>query len=208
MTGIEPLENRIAPATLLTDYRTLIYLNADGELVNVKFSSPVFSAADAQTRANAVFDFDTGGVTVASAFTNIDGPQQLQLLDLTALKDVNPNPAEGVSITISTTKMDGRTAGTSFADVGFLKAVNPAKNMALALGAVSIQGDLGRIEAGNANTAVAIKSLTVQSMERARPRDAGCRGLAGEPDHRRYRCAGDWNEQGFWRLQARRSQRQ
>jgi len=164
VTGIEPLENRIAPATLLTDYRTLIYLNADGELVNVKFSSPVFSAADAQTRANAVFDFDTGGVTVASAFTNIDGPQQLQLLDLTALKDVNPNPAEGVSITISTTKMDGRTAGTSFADVGFLKAVNPAKSMALALGAVSIQGDLGRIEAGNANTAVAIKSLTVQSM--------------------------------------------
>src|SRR5438309_525212 len=54
--SIEPLEARIAPATLLNP-TTVTYQDADGDDVTVKFSKPVLVAGDFA----AVFHFDSAG---------------------------------------------------------------------------------------------------------------------------------------------------
>jgi hypothetical protein len=137
---LEELEPRLCLATLV-DPHTVTYQDADGHLATVSVSTAVF---DAQT-INQVFTFDQGSVDGDNS-----SPQQLQKLDLSAL---GPALAGGASVTI--------TAGANLTKVGHLKATN------IDLTAVTIYGDLGRIDAGDANTATpGLLLLNVQSIGR------------------------------------------
>lgn len=135
---IEQLEGRLAPATLVSA-STVSFKEADGDTVTVKLSQNLLTAAN----ANTAFSFDTGpgGVNGSNAT-----PQQLQEIDLAAL-----TPATGTHLGLTITVAKSAT-GNGLTDIGFIDAGSES------LGAVSIAGDLGRINAGS------IQSLTVQSM--------------------------------------------
>lgn len=151
MNSIEPLEARIAPASIanltLLNPSTALYHDADGDDVTVKFSKPVLVDGD----LGAVFRFNV-----------LAAQQQLQTLDLTAITD--KTLLSGVSITF-TAKVDHVAGGNGLADVGFINATG------LDLGKVTVDGDLGRIVAGTNNaTKAALARLTVDSL--------GARGVA------------------------------
>lgn len=145
---LEPLEGRIAPATLLNG-STLIFNDIDGDLVTVKFSKAVFdpkSPTLATDLAN-VFQFAPGA----------NGTQQLQLIDLTSAPVVGgKNTAMDTAITITAAKSNGN--GNDLTNVGAIKATG------LALGAVTIDGDLGQIDAGTNSRAIAVASLSARSL--------------------------------------------
>lgn len=136
----EPLEARIAPATLINP-TTVTFHDLDRDDVTVKFSKPVLGSA---ATANAVLKFNAGTIDADPAN---DTPQQLQLIDLTALP---ADVAAGLGITV-TAKRNATRGGDGFGDVGFINANGI---------------DLGRIVAGlpDATDTSAVKSLTVQSM--------------------------------------------
>ena len=140
---IEPLEYRIAPATLVNP-TTITYQDADGDDVVVKFSKPIL----ATDNPNTVFTFDVGGFSGSN-----QDPQQLQQINLNGL--LNPAEAAGVSITV-TAKRNPTRGGDGFAAVGYIQAIN------LPLGKVVIDGDLGAIEAGVGTNG--LQSLTVASL--------------------------------------------
>ncbi len=161
-SSFEPLEGRIAPAVLL-NASTVQYKDAQGDLVTVAFSKALFNPGSGlDATLDRVFKFDTGN---ARASGNTDIAQTLQTLDLTGvttvLLDQLNSPANGVSVTISAEVFNN--LGDGLADVGYLKASQSALN-GLVLGKVSIEGDLGRIDAGTAQKAVALKSLIVNSL--------------------------------------------
>src|SRR4051794_10302794 len=126
---LEALESRIAPATLVNP-TTLTYHDSDGDLVTVKLSKPLLTSL---ATANTVFHFDAG-VVVASGAPDVT-PQQLQTIDFTGQTAF---AGGGVTVT-SALGADG----DGFASVGAIKAPS------LKLGAVSIDGDLGAIQAGD-----------------------------------------------------------
>lgn len=144
-TMLEALESRIAPATLVNP-TTLTYHDSDGDLVTVKLSKPLLTSL---ATANTVFHFDTG-VVVASGMPDAT-PQQLQTIDFTGQTAF---AGGGVTVTAAL-----GAAGDGFASVGAIKAPS------LKLGAVSIDGDLGAIQAGD-GSGVALKSLTALTMGR------------------------------------------
>src|SRR6478672_6266583 len=75
--AIEPLEGRIAPATLLSP-RMLTYIDPEGDRVTLTFSSDLF-ALDSPTLANdlkSVFVFDQGNAHAGAANGTDDVPQQ------------------------------------------------------------------------------------------------------------------------------------
>jgi hypothetical protein len=154
VSSLEPLEGRIAPATLISA-TTLSYQDLDGDTVTVKFSKPIFdlsSPGTGNTQANAIFSF-TGGNGVDGNNTT---PQSLNLIDLTKapLKSA-ANVAAGISFTITAKSASG---SASTVDIGKVKADG------LALGAVRIDGALTEIDCGSNSVAVGLKSLTVQSL--------------------------------------------
>jgi hypothetical protein len=135
--NIEPLESRVAPATLVNP-TTVTYTDIDGDLVTVKVSKGALTEAD--------FTFN-------NAF-NTAGAQVLQLLDL---HNSGPLSKANVSITAKRTAAggDGRV------NVGFIDASGTD------LGTVIVAGDLGRIEAGDPNTSTTgLRKLSVTSMGR------------------------------------------
>src|SRR5581483_11634794 len=71
---LEPLESRIAPATLVNP-TTITFQDHDGDLVTVKSSKAIFSS---EATADLILHFDTGTVS-----GNNSVKQQLQLVDLT-----------------------------------------------------------------------------------------------------------------------------
>jgi hypothetical protein len=157
--GIEPLEGRIAPATLV-DASTITYKDLGGDIITIHFSKPLFtlkSTADETITFNKlddIFKFSDG--TFAS-----DVEQDLRLFDLTKVRlegTTKPfNPANGISFTIdANTPSDG--TGDGKVKVGGIHAVN------LGLGDVSIDGDLGQIDVGTPSSKFALKSLTVDSL--------------------------------------------
>ena len=158
-SSIEGLEGRIAPASLI-DLRTVLYQDFDGDMVTVKFSKNIFQDTNAigQSKANEVFKFATGSVS-----QDTTALQQLQLIDFTKFDSLfgTGSIANGVSITISAVQAGG---GNGLADVGAIKALN------VSLGAVTIDGDLGQIDAGRAAFKTGVASLTVASL--------GTRGIA------------------------------
>lgn len=135
-SSIEPLESRIAPATLVSPTQ-ITYLDKSGDIATVTISKPLFTAAN----VNKLFTFDTGTVNGDNS-----AQQQLELFNLTPLGSA----AAGLGITI---------AATGAVNVGYINASG------INLGVVSVGGDLGRIHAGKATPAVpAIQSLTVGSL--------------------------------------------
>lgn len=138
---IEPLEPRIAPATLLfVDAKTATYTDKDGDLVTVKFSKGILSANN------------VASVLVTS---EVDATHdELYRIDLTVSSLATS--AAGTKITVSVVP---QPPADGFANVGYINATG------LDLGAVTIRGDLGAIDAGDAKTKTpGLKSLTVQSF--------------------------------------------
>lgn len=139
--SFEPLEVRIAPATLaFVNPTTATYTDVDGDLVTVKFSKGILSEAN------------VASVLVTSPIDPTH--DQLQRIDLTV--GGLAKPAAGTTITVTVAQAE---EGDSFAHVGYINATG------LDLGAVTIRGDLGAIDAGDATTKTpGLKSLTVQSF--------------------------------------------
>lgn len=137
---LQELERRDAPATLIGANK-VTYLDVDGDNVTVVLSKPVLTGANVAT----VFTFDTPFATV--------GPQQLQEINLTSIEG-----AAGTTIT-TVAKRNAVTGGDGFAALGEIDGTG------IDLGAVKVDGDLGRIVAGDAMTATSgLKGLTVHSM--------------------------------------------
>jgi hypothetical protein len=157
--GIEPLEGRIAPATLV-DASTITYKDLGGDIITIHFSKPLFELKNTIdetitfNKLDDIFKFSDG--TFAS-----DVEQDLRLMDLTKVKLVgttNPsNPANGISFTIDANTPSGGT-GDGKVKVGGINAIN------LALRDITIDGDLGQIDVGKTSSKQAIKSLTVDSL--------------------------------------------
>ena len=164
--GIEPLEGRIAPA-ILVNAHMLTYHDADGDLVTVNFSKDIFDfdAVTLPAALDAVFKFSAGKAHKGAANATDDVPQQLQLIDLgkAPLKIVHGNlksRVAGVSVTITSAvdPASGMPPGDGFAAIGAIKAGNNA------LGSVTIDGDLGQIDAGVGSAKTGIEQLTIQSI--------------------------------------------
>lgn len=141
---LEVLEDRYAPATLLNPTK-LTYQDADGDKVTVTFSKAILTSGN----VDAIFTFDTG--PIAGTGTK----QQLQRIDLTGVAS-----AAGTTLTTSAVRSPVN-GGDGFAHVGEIEATG------LDLGAVGIDGDLGRILAGDLTpTTAGLKGLTVLSLGR------------------------------------------
>lgn len=145
---LEPLESRIAPATLISPH-IVTYTDSDGDHVTIKSSAAIFVNASV---ANTILTFNTGTVLGTADSTH----QQLEEINLSF-----PGVAKLVSndnITVSVVKAG---AGDGFANVGFINSNAP-------LGHVSVQGDLGRISAGvfsvTGNHSVGLAGLTVHTF--------------------------------------------
>jgi len=174
MPTLEPLEGRIAPATLISP-TTVMFSDIDGDIVTVKFNKPLFDLATDVSRlasANAVLKFSAGMVdTVSKTFTPSNPGQQLQLIDLLAARSVNNvNVATGTTITVSVVK---GASGDGFTNVGYIHAFEAAGTNSAArgvnLGAVTIAGDLGQIDAGTLSAPAGLASLKVKSLGVADP---------------------------------------
>ncbi len=135
---IEALEARIAPAAVYVNSTTAKYTDLDGDHVLVKFSKPILQSQS----------------TVDTAFKTAAGSlgDQLQGIDLSAL--LLPRTDDGLNITITAAPFAG--VGDGHASVGYINA-GP-----LALGAVTVPGDLTQIISGD--TVHALKTLTVGSL--------------------------------------------
>lgn len=137
LNGYSPLES-----AQMVNASTVTYLDSDGDKVTVKFSKPVLTAGN----VNDVFTFDTGSVGGSNAW------QQLRLLDLRSLGTT------GLGVTITVVK---GTQGDGLVHVGAIDSTG------FDLGAVVIPGDLGQIEAGDAElTTSGLASLSVRSLGR------------------------------------------
>ena len=133
---LEALEDRRAPAVLVNT-TTLTYTDRDGDLVTVRTSRGEF--------VNGVDDF-----TFAPAGVG----EQLQVINLSNDGDLF------VGAALSVTAVRGPGGGDGFANVGYINASG------IDLGAVRVDGDLGRIDAGDVSPATGVTSLTVQSLGR------------------------------------------
>lgn len=144
--AIEPLEARIAPATLVNP-TTVTFQDKNGDAVTVTISKPLFTAASVAK----VFTFDSAFSTGSAGGVN-STPQQLELLDIAHLGQA----AKGMNISITAQPVSG---SPGVVNVGFINASN------IDLGNVTVGGDLGRISAGSvAVSGPGLKSLTVESL--------------------------------------------
>jgi hypothetical protein len=141
---IEILESRLAPAAILPGGRTLKYVDLDGDQVALTISAGSLAESD--------FLFDTAFGTA--------GPQELQTIDF-AGDAAKFGTKIKVVATPSDYDNDGDVEGDGFVNIGQLLAGG------IDLGAVQIDGDLGRIIAGDTvSTTDGLKELTVNSLGR------------------------------------------
>jgi hypothetical protein len=139
--AVQPLEAREVPATLVSP-TTLTYQDADGDAVKVVFSKKILT----QANVNSVFAFSAGSVDGDNA-----AAQQLTSINL-----VDVAGAARTGVTVTATAANG---GDGFANVGQVVATG------LDLGAVKVDGDLGRFKAGSQTPGVnAVASVTAQSI--------------------------------------------
>lgn len=138
-------EARVLHATLVNP-TTLTYQDIDGHDVAVTLSNPILTIGT----MNAIFAFNTGNVN-----GNNNVPRQLRSIKLSGLA-----AADGTTITTVATRNPVK-GGDGFAALG------PINASGRDLGAVTIDGDLGRILAGDATTATdGVADMTVHSMGR------------------------------------------
>ncbi len=141
----EALEARILPATLV-GANSVSYQDADGDTVTVTFSKSFLTPAN----VNSVFTFEGQTVNGSNA-----APTFLRSINLTGIA--------AAALTTITTSANRNNAlgGDGYASLGQINATG------LDLGKVTIDGDLAKIDAGDANTTTAaIASLSVNSMGR------------------------------------------
>jgi hypothetical protein len=125
----------------LVNATTVTYDDIDGDHVTVRLSKPLLTAGN----VNTVFTFNTGAVN-----DGVLARQQLQLIDLTDLA------AAGVSVTVTVV----RGGGDRLANVGAILADED-------LGTITLPGDLGQIEAGDATVATrGLAALNVRTLGR------------------------------------------
>ncbi len=136
MNPIEPLESRIAPAAVFK------FVDVDGDAVTITTSK------------------GTNGDLAAIVTVADEGiGKELRKIDFS----LNATVFAGTNVIIT----GKRTAagGDGLVNVGYIDASTDAGGTALDLGTVTIRGDLGQIDAGDASTGTpAVKSLSVQSM--------------------------------------------
>ena len=162
ISSLESLEGRIAPAALINP-TTLVYKDFDGDIVTVKFSKALFTSANAalnEANANTVFKLTNAGGTATSvtvgAFNPASAPEQLRLIDVNAVPLASGKSlALGAGITVTAAKA---ATGDGFVDIGYIKSTG------IALGAVSVSGDLGQIDAGGGTSATGLASLKVKTL--------------------------------------------
>jgi len=131
---IEPLEDRIAPASVtLTNFgKTATYTDATGDTVQVTTSKGSFLANQ--------FNFDSSG-------------------NLTELNIANVSTLTGANIVFTVFPVvSPGTSSSSTVNIGYIDAIGDS------LGSVTIPGDLGRIDVGGGVFALALGKLTVNSL--------------------------------------------
>src|SRR3954467_10479861 len=142
---LEPLESRHAPARLIGP-TALTYQDKDGDTVTVAFSRPVLAAF----APGAIFTFDSGPGAINGS-TAVQ--EQLQRIDLTG----TPAAATGTAITVTAVRGPAN-GGDGFAAVGEIVATG------IDVGVVKVDGDLGRIRAGDGTlTTPGLRALSTQS---------------------------------------------
>jgi hypothetical protein len=145
---VDQLESRYAPARLLGPTQ-LVYQDKDGDTVTVTFTKPVLNFGN----PNTIFTFDSG---VGAVNGSTAAREQLRRIDLTSI----PVASIGVGITVNAIRSP-INGGDGFAAVGEVIATD------IDLGAVKIDGDLGRILAGDGLTSTrGLAALTAGSMGR------------------------------------------
>ncbi|MEA3188220.1 MAG: hypothetical protein QOD99_2050, partial [Chthoniobacter sp.] len=174
---IELLEDRIAPATLLSP-TTVTYTDKDGDAVLIKSSKPIFISASI---ADSILRFDTGSVNGSNATS-----QQLQTIDLTFSAFGNTTGAQLRAIASDTNLMVKTLprlgVGNGQVDVGYIKAaLIDSDNLEffdnVDLGTVNIGGDLGRIDVGDSISDLALMTLTARSLGKTTTQDPFDNGL-------------------------------
>ncbi len=146
LSFIEPLEDRIAPAGLITSFRSnsIKYTDVDGDLVTVSFSKSFISSGN----INNIFTLQAGGSGAILESINLTAST---LGSLTVLHKL-----AGMNISITAKKAPGGT-GDGLVNVGLIDAEN------LSLGSVKVGGDIEAISAGSASKN-AVSSLTLDNF--------------------------------------------
>jgi hypothetical protein len=140
--ALEPLENRIAPATFVNG-NLVTYIDAIGDHVSVTSSLPIFT----KTNFTSVLTFVPGASM----------GEQLQLINLTSSSIVGSVFGDSIGVIITKAAAHGGSA-----NVGEITSGH-------ALGHITVQGDLGAINAGvldnsELSTYYGLLSLNVHSM--------------------------------------------
>src|SRR5436190_6870441 len=138
--GVQTLEVRRLPAQMISPTE-LHYQDQDGDDVVVKFSASILNAGN----VNSIFKFSSGAGAVNG---NTNTKEQLQRIDLQGIAT-----AAGTDIKVTATR-NAAHGGDGMAATGEIVATG------VSLGAVNLDGDLGRILSDS------IKSLTTQSIGR------------------------------------------
>jgi hypothetical protein len=135
-TSIEPLESRIAPAAIFK------FTDVDGDAVTI--------ATSKGTNAD---------LAVVVTVQDVGLGKELQRIDFS----LNAAVFAGTNLIITAKRTSA--GGDGLVNVGFIDASTLGGGTALDVGSITVRGDLGRIEAGDASTGTtAVKGLSVQSM--------------------------------------------
>ncbi|MEY5010790.1 MAG: hypothetical protein RLZZ253_1929 [Verrucomicrobiota bacterium] len=141
LSGPESLESRIAPAGVFVNSKTVRYTDVDGDTVTLSSSVALF-----------IKNGDTDNLDDFLTFT--DG--KLSRLDLTSVGG-KPSAAGAVISIVATPGSNG--LGDGLVNVGYIEASG------VDLKGVIVDGDLGQIDAGDANFATpGLGSLTASSL--------------------------------------------
>jgi hypothetical protein len=145
LSAADSFEPRTLLASLVSATK-ISYQDADGDNVTVTLSKAVLTAGN----VNSIFAFDVG--TVDGSNTT---KQQLRTINLTGVAGI-----AGTTITTAAVR-SATNGGDGFAALGQINATG------IDIGAVTIDGDLGRILAGDATTSTqGLGALKVHSMGR------------------------------------------
>ena len=140
-TSIEPLEARIAPATLLPGNRSVTYFDGDGDRVTVTVSKGALALSD---------------FTFVPSATGIAGREQLRVIDLSGLREFDGAHLTITAVPVITGPSQG---GDGTVDIGYINATG------IDLGSVVVRGDLGAIDVGDTNLADGgLRALSVLSL--------------------------------------------
>jgi hypothetical protein len=167
---IEPLESRIAPATIINPYTVTFQevnsKSATGATVQVQISAPLFTSP---TAAAQILQFvNSSGGSVSEAFTGNGSQENLAVINLVPSDGSTLTAANGMNISVTVLAQAG-LGGQRTVNVGSIQAANfsipDQVSQNINLGSVYIQGNLGSISVGGDYAYPgAIQSLHTLSM--------------------------------------------